>query len=127
MVIQLPRSVCNRRIPVPLLERLELLQAQELPELVHRAHAPAARLLHSHDFDHAEDFRRATGSIRSSAFFCCIVKDLGEAIIGERPIRLTLKPTWQGTTQKSGTMNFFANIHIPAEDSLRRVRVLRFE
>jgi hypothetical protein len=41
-------------IRIPILEVLVLLQAQELPELVHCAHAPLARLEDTHDLDHAE-------------------------------------------------------------------------
>jgi hypothetical protein len=88
MVIQLPRRLRHLRVRVPLFEGRERLEAQEGPELVHGADAPAARLLHAHDFDDAEDLRGAEGAVGAGGLFGGVVQDFGEVVVGEGAVGL---------------------------------------
>ena len=112
MAIQLPGRILSRvlisnskdhrRLPrathrdlgvrVPLLERLELLQPEEDPELIHRAHAPLARLRDAEALDEAQHARRAAPAVRAPRLLRRVVQDLRDVVVRERPVRLARQP-----------------------------------
>ncbi len=92
MPIQLPRRLRHaRRLAVPLLKGRERLQAQELAELVHRAHAPRARLRHRHHLDDLEHRRRAARAVRACHLLRRALQDSCEPVVAELPVGSSLK------------------------------------
>ena len=91
MLVQLSRCFRDNGIAAPLLERLELLQAQVLAELIHGADAPATCLLHTHNFDNAERFWCTAGAVGTGALLSGVLQDFGEVVVGEGAIGLALE------------------------------------
>ena len=81
----------NLGVRVPLFEGVELFEAEERTELVHRADAPLASLLHAHDLDDAERSGCTAGTIGACDVFCRVLEDLRKVVIAEGTICLAFE------------------------------------
>ncbi len=77
----------NLRVRVPFLERVKSFQAKEVPELVHRAHAPLARLHHAEHLDEAQACGRAPCAIRACRLLGGVVEDARKIVVAEPAVR----------------------------------------
>ena len=85
----------------PLLEVTELLEAEELAELVHRADTPRAALHDAHDLDDAEDGGVPARAVRRRGCVRRVLEDVRDVVVGERAVRAALQ-TAKGARPRVG-------------------------
>ena len=82
-MIKSPGRFRNIASGIPLLERLERFQAQELPELVHGARSPSSILLDRHHLDDLHGVGCTAGSEGACRDFHCALQDVAEFLVVE--------------------------------------------